>query len=63
MFQKNAMGKFFKKVPTQIEGSWLTGAPARIHIKKNRGCKGGSQAVSPQIGKKEDEKPHIQRFR
>ena len=34
MFQKNAMGKFFKKVPTQMAGSWLTGAPARITLKR-----------------------------
>ena len=44
MFQKNAMGRFFKKVPTQIEGSWLTGAPARIHIKKNLGHKAHGRA-------------------
>ena len=34
MFQKNAMGKFFRRVPAQIAGSRVTGAPARMTLNK-----------------------------
>ena len=34
MFQKNAMGKFFRTVPAQMAGSWLTGMPAIIMLNK-----------------------------
>ena len=34
MFQKNAMGKFLRRVPAQIAGSRVTGAPARMTLNK-----------------------------
>lgn len=34
MFQKNAIGKFFRTVPAQMAGSWLTGMPAIIILNK-----------------------------
>ena len=34
IFQKKAMGKFFRTVPTQMAGSWLTGMPAIMMLKR-----------------------------
>ena len=34
MFQKNAIGKFLSMIPAQISGSWITGAPPSIILKR-----------------------------